>query len=263
MKHILIYYSKIWYLYTKNAFTVWLGRRHLMAIFLLGKIIRYIFYFGFLYFLIINTGGILDYNQNQILFFTTTFITIDTISQFFFRNVYTFRQLIVSGDFDLVLLKPVNALFRSLMGGADLLDLITIPPIVLVTIYLGMQLNPTLLQVLIYIILVINGLVIAAALHIVVLSLGVVTLEVDHTIQVYRDLSSMARFPVDIYKEPLKSLLTFIIPVGIMMTLPAKGLMGLVSPITIILTVGFGVGLLFVSVRFWQFALKKYTSASS
>ena len=55
---------------------------------------------------------------------------IDVISQFLFREVYRFRPLVVSGEFDLVLVKPVSSLFRSLAGGADVIDLITIPPYV-------------------------------------------------------------------------------------------------------------------------------------
>ena len=80
---------------------------------------------------------------------------------------------------------------------------------------------------------------------------------------IYRDLTSLGRLPVDIYKEPLKSILTFLIPVGIMVTLPAKALMGLVSPSGVIVSLGIGIAAIFVAKRFWSLALKRYTSASS
>src|SRR3989344_2957830 len=260
MKRI-IYYLKIWLLMARNAFIVWFNRRNLLIIFLLGKVIRYIFYFTFLYFLVNSSKGLSGFTGNQVLFFTATYVLIDTVAQFFFRSVYTFRQLIVSGDFDLVLLKPVNALFRVLMGGPDPIDFVTIPPIIFVTFYLGSILQPTPLQVFYYLLLVANGLVIAMAFHIVVLSLGVITLEIDHTIMVFRDLSSMGRLPIDIYKEPFKSVLTYIIPVGLMITLPAKGLFGLVTPVGVLFSIAFGFVFLFLSLRFWNFALTKYTSA--
>jgi ABC-2 type transport system permease protein len=247
----------------KNSLLGWSINRHVFLVFLLGKTVRYISYFGFLYFLIKGTNGFLGYSQNQVLFFTATYVMVDTIAQFFFRSVYSFRPQIISGDFDLILVKPVNALFRVLLGGPDPIDLITIPPIIFVVVWIGSTLNPDMLHTIYYVLLVINGLLIAAAFHIAVLAFGIITLEVDHLIMVYRDLSSMGRFPIDIYKQPLKGILTFIVPIGIMVTLPAKALAGLVSPLGIILSILIGVFVFFVSLKFWNFAVTKYTSASS
>ena len=90
-----------------------------------------------------------------------------------------------------------------------------------------------------------------------------VTLELDHTIMIYRDLTSLGRLPIDIYKQPLQGFLTYLIPVGIMVTLPAKAIMGIVGPAGILLALLIGVIALFVAFRFWNYALTKYSSASS
>ena len=176
------YYFKIWKLMAKNTLLNWSTNRNVFLIFLVGKIIRYIFYFGFLYFLVKGTNGFLGYSQNQILFFTATFMLIDTLAQFLFRDVYNFRPLVVSGDFDLVLVKPLNALFRVLLGGPDPIDLITIPPILIFVIWLGSLLHPSVLSTLYYVLLVFNGLIIAAAFHIFVLGFGIITLEVENMV---------------------------------------------------------------------------------
>jgi ABC-2 type transport system permease protein len=171
--------------------------------------------------------------------------------------------MIISGDFDLVLVKPLNALFRVLMGGPDPIDLVTIPPMIFVVIWIGSLLHPGIFQIFAYILLFINGLVIAAAFHIFILGLGIITLEVDHTIEVYRDLTSMGRLPINIYKEPLQLILTFVIPIGVMITFPARALEGFMNPLEIFLSLIFGIVLILISLRFWKFALTKYTSASS
>jgi ABC-2 type transport system permease protein len=259
----LKYYIKIWGMMAKNALLNWSVNRNVFLVFLLGKVIRYVVNFGFLYFLVRGTNGFLGYGQNQILFFTATYVLIDTVAQFFFRNVYSFRPMIISGDFDLILVKPLNALFRVLLGGPDPIDLVTIPPILFVVIWIGSLLHPSLLNVIYYILLVLNGLLIAGAFHIFILSLGIITLEVDHTIEVYRDLTSMGIIPINIYKQPLQLILTFIIPIGVMITFPAKALEGFMGPLGIFLSLVFGVILILISLRFWKFALTKYTSASS
>lgn len=248
---------------SKNSFLNWISQRFLFLIFLVGKLIRFFFFFSFLFLITEGATQIAGYATNQIIFFFLTFNLIDTISQFFFREVYRFRSLVQSGDFDLILVKPVNSLFRVLLGGADMIDLIVIPFLLWAVYYFGALLSPTNTEVISYIVLVLNGLMIATAFHIVVLGMAIMTMEIDHAIMIYRDFTALGRFPVDVYREPLRGFLTFLIPLGVMVTLPAKALMGLVSPLGILMSLIFGVFSLFLSFKFWNFAIKKYTSASS
>jgi len=256
-------YLKIWLLMSRNSFLAVFNQKAALTIFLTGKLIRFFFFFSFIVFLLKGTKSLAGYNLNQTLLFFLTFNLVDTLSQFLFREVYRFRPLIVSGGFDLILSKPINVLFRSLMGGADLIDLVTIVPLTIATFYVANLLNPSILQTTFFVLLVLNGLIIAAAFHIFVLGLGIISLEIDHTIMIYRDLSSLGRFPIDIYKEPLKGIITFLVPIGIMISFPAKAIMGLMSPAGVIWSLAFGVLILILSFKFWNFALKKYTSASS
>jgi ABC-2 type transport system permease protein len=257
------YYFRIWFMMSKNSFLMFLNQKSVFVIFLTGKILRFLFYIFFLIFLVKGADGLAGYNTNQAIFFFLTFMVVDTTAQFLYRDVYRFRQLIVTGDFDLVLVKPVNALFRVLMGGADVADLMTLPPLYLATIYVGNLLSPTPAHVFLYLFLIIVGLMISTAFHIIVLSFGIITFEIDHSIMIYRDISNMGRFPIDIYKEPLKSALTYFVPIGIMVTLPAKALMGLVNFQSVIVAFLLSILLTIASTRFWKFALSKYSSASS
>ena len=163
----------------------------------------------------------------------------------------------------MVLVKPINVLFRVLTGGADVIDLITIPPLIVLTVIYGASLNPSFVQILIYLTLLINGFLIATSFYIAIIALGIVTLEIDHSVMIYRDLTNLGKLPVDIYKEPLKGFLTYIIPVGIMVTLPGRAIMGLTTWIGVITSLAAGVVFMYLSLKFWRFALTKYTSASS
>jgi ABC-2 type transport system permease protein len=242
---------------------VMLANKLLFIMFLFGKILRLVFFTAFLYFLVKGAKALAGYDINQIIFFFLTFNVIDILGQFLFREVYRFRRLVVSGDLDLVLIKPTSALFRVLMGGADIIDLVTIPPLIAAVLYVGGLLNPTSLQIIGYLFLILNGILIATAFHIAVLAFGILTLEVDHMVMVYRDVINLGRLPVDVYKQPLRAVLTFFIPVGIMITLPAKVLMGLVSIKGVFLSFVLGIAVVFIAKKFWDFSLTRYTSASS
>src|SRR3989344_5805729 len=203
------------------------------------------------------------YFKIWLLMSKNSFIVMLEQKKFLFREVYRFRPLLVSGDFDLVMTKPMNALFRVLMGGADVIDFITIPPLLIVLAIVGGGLNPNFFQIFSYLIFIINSLMIAAAFHILVLAFGIITLEIDHVIWIYRDLTNLGRFPVDIYRQPIQGILTYLIPVGIMMTFPVKAMLGLISSWGILFSFSLGILMVILSIKLWNRALKSYTSASS
>lgn len=255
-------YFKVWWIFAQNSFQSQASNRAALIIFLFGKFLRFGTFLFFIIILIGQTKALTGYNLYQTVFFFLTFNLIDISSQLFFREVYRFRTSILTGSFDFSLLKPLNPLFRSLTSGPDLLDFITLIPLIGAMIYLSPNLgNLTLINISIYILLLIIGFIIALSCHILVLALAVSTTEIDHAVMIYRDLNSVGRMPIDIFKEPLRGFLTFIIPIGIMMSFPVKGLIGLLSPTLIIYAVIFGLGLLFLSIKLWNLSLKAYSSA--
>lgn len=255
-------YFKIWLIFARFSFESQAANRGMMGVFLLGKFLRFGIFLVFILVLLKQTKALAGYDLYQTLFFFLTFNLIDITAQLFFREVYRFRSGVVTGAFDFSLLKPLNPLFRSLTSGPDLLDLITLIPLVGSMIYLLQFLSGlTLINILVYILLIISGLTIALSIHILVLSLAVVTTEIDHAVMIYRDLSGLGRMPIDIFKSPLKEFLTFLIPVGIMMSFPVKALLGLLSPELIVYSCAFAIILFYLSTRLWDLSLKNYSSA--
>jgi ABC-2 type transport system permease protein len=259
----IIYHFRVWFVMSKKSFRIMLSKKILFFMFLLGKLTRFAFFLVFLTFLLKGTETVAGYNLNQTLFFFLTFNLIDIVAQFLFRDVYRFRPKLVSGELDLIMAKPTNVLFRVLLGGADVIDLVTIPPLIFAIVFVGRMLNPNLGQVVLYLLLTANGLLISTAFHIAVLSMGILTLEIDHTIMIYRDILNLGRLPVEIYKEPIRSILTFLIPVGLMISLPAKSLMGFTKPSVILISFLIGILGIYLSLKFWNKAIRNYTSASS
>lgn len=258
-------YFRIWSILTIASLQNNFSSRFGASILIFGKIVRFFFFFFFLYLIGSKVSRIGGYTLDQMILFFLTYQLVDTLPQFFFRSVYRFRRYVTTGDFDYFLIKPLSPLFRSLLGEADPLD---IPMIILSIVFILLFINKVFLTVTIYnlflyVILIINALFISLAFHIGVLSLGIVTTEIDNAIMFYRDVTQMGRIPVNIYKQPINSFLTFVIPVGIMMTFPAKALLGLLSLNFIFLSFIISFIFLSVSLFFWRQALKFYSSASS
>lgn len=234
-----------------------------VVLFTFGKVIRFLFLLFLIYIVFSKTRLVKGYSLNQMIIFYLTFNIIDSTAQLLFREVYRFRPQVISGSFDLTLLKPHHPFLRVLVGGVDFLDLLLLIPYIFLTIYFIFQLptsNLKLLSFFLYFLLIINSLIIATAFHIVVLSLAIFTTQVDHTIMIYRDMTALGRFPLEIYKEPIRGIFTFIIPVGIMMNFPAKVLFNLLSWESILLSFVVSSMLLLFSLKLWNSALKRYQS---
>lgn len=234
------------------------------VMFLVGKLLRFSFFFLFLLVITTRTNAIVGYTLWQVILFYITYNFIDSTAQFFLREVYRFRSYVIRGDFDYYLTKPMPVLLRLLFGGSDILDI----PIMLLSLgFIFVALSnigvTAPLDILAYAILLFNGFIIALAFHILVLAFGILTTEVDNTLWLFRDLTQMGRFPIDIYQNPLRPIITFIIPVGIMITFPAKAAMGLLSWNLVLIALFVGGLSLYLSIMFWRFSLKRYSSASS
>lgn len=257
-------YLKVWLIFALNSFQTQMTIRLGLLLFLFAKVLRFAVFTLFIVILLKRTNILAGYNLDQTILFFLSFNLVDILAQLMFREVYRFRQAVVSGTFDFYLIKPINPLFRSLFTGPDLLDFITLVPLIFAIIFFINKLNLfNIYNLLIYIFMILIGFLIALSFHILVLALAVVTTEIDNAIFLYRDFVAMGRMPIDIYIEPIRSILTFIIPVGIMMTFPARALMGLLSPLLILYALFFSVLLFFISIKIWRRSLKEYSSASS
>jgi len=253
-----------WYYWLKSStlsLESLLATRLSSLLFIIGKLGRF---FAFIWVLLIlkdNIQQVSGYSIDQLIVFFLIYNLFDTFGQIFYRGIYWFRDEIISGTFDFRLLKPINPLFQILTSHTDFLD---IPLLILVIIGLLIKLPQiSFFSVVVFCVISLAAFLAITAVHITVAAIGVITTEVDHTIWIFRDLSAMARVPIDIYVEFIRFFLTFIIPVSLIFTLPAKALLNLTSLWMLLAAVTGAVVFYLLSLCFWRYALKQYSSASS
>ncbi len=261
--HRLHVYWFIWWKVAQYAIAETFLSRWTNVLFLTGKTLRFGMLLFFLLLIEKNIQNFAGYTTSQIIIFFLTYQFLDTLSQIIYRGVYEFSWQVRSGELDFYLSKPVSPLFRILTGKPDILDSIFIIPTTILSIWIAAHLNLyfSLASVALYLALVINGFLILTSLHILVVCLGIVTTEVDNAIMLYRDMNALARFPVDVYKEPFRTILFFVIPVGMMNTIPSEALLHVRLTYTLPFVFGVGLGFFSLSMLVWKLSLKKYTSA--
>ncbi len=233
--------------------------------YLLGKLTRIGFFLFFLFAIFKHTDALAGYSLQEVALFFLTFNIVDILAQLFFRGIYGVRSLIREGDFDYFLIQPTNVLFRVAFHTVDFLDVVTVFPVFAITLYLLHQIGwkGHTNRLVLYAFLTLNGLLIAFAIHIVVASLAVLTQELENTIWIYRDLMTLGRFPADIYDSPMRGILTFLIPVAVMVSFPAKAFLGKLSLPWLAQAFFMSMTSVTFSLLFWRFATRRYTSVSS
>lgn len=257
-------YARIWLRTTSMALQAQLTYRLGSLGFLLGKLIRLLFFFAFIAAIFEHVERVAGYNLAETALFFLTYNFVDMTAQMLFRGVYGARRVVSEGDFDFYLIQPCSPLFRMVLSTVDFLDVITIVP-VLVMIGMTFARLPHLpwQAYAAYTGLTINGVLLIFAVHVFVAGVAVRTQELENAIWVYRDIMFMGRFPVDVYARPVRIALTFAIPVAVMTTFPAKALLGTLSAGWTVYAVALTTAALWTSTAFWRGSVAAYTSSSS
>ena len=233
--------------------------------FLLGKMIRLVFFFAFVAAVFQHTDALAGYSLVETALFFLTFNIVDMTAQIFFRGIYGGWRTVREGDFDFYLIQPCSPLFRMACSMVDFLDVVTLVPVLAMmgVVFAHLPAGIGWGRYLAYFLLTGNGIAIALAIHVLVAGLAVRTQELENTIWVYRDVMFMGKFPVDIYGTPARWALTWVIPIAVMVSFPAKALLGLLRPAQAAYAFGLSGTILTLSAWFWRDSVAHYTSSSS
>ena len=85
----------------------------------------------------------------------------------------------------------------------------------------------------------------------------------DQIVELFQGVYQAGRWPVGIYPQWLRLLLTFLVPVAFAVTVPSSALVGRLNIQTLFLTAALTIALLLVSRWLWKTGLRNYSGASA
>ncbi len=179
-------------------------------------------------------------------------------------NLGWFTGQVRDGKLDNILVQPVPSLFQVSLGRCEPLALSQIA-IGLPVVGLGLYEGGILLSVwnvLGWLVLLGVGLIIAWASRVLLACISFWTLSIELDV-LYSALWQFGRYPVEIYRQPLRFFLTYILPFAFLATFPARALTGHTSlPLLLFGITIAGIALILVQLT-WRSGLRRYTSATS
>ncbi len=264
MTAVLRKYARVWTRTASMSLQAQLTYRLGSFGFLLGKMIRLLFFFAFVAAVFNHVETVAGYNLVETALLFLTFNVVDMTAQFLFRGVYGARRVVSEGEFDFYLVQPCSPLFRLVCANVDFLDIVTLIPVLVMIAMVFARLPPLGWgRCAAYAALVANGIALVFSLHVAVAALAVRTQEMENAIWIYRDLMFMGKFPVDVYSPAVRWALTVGIPIAVMTSFPSKAALGLLSPAWAAYAFALTAVFLALAARFWRDGVARYTSSSS
>ena len=213
-----------------------------------------------------NTQEIAGWSFNQALIIQGIYTILNGITNTWFNpNLKEIVKYIREGTLDYVLLKPIDSQFW--------ISFKRISPTGLIEILLGIivlsycfYLNNIIFDIWSFILLIITLICSISILYSMWFLISTTTIwfvKTWNATEVLRSFLYMGRFPMDSFSFSLRIFFSTIIPITFITTIPSEVLLGLSPAWKIFLEVLVSMTFLFFSRRFWKFALRFYTSASS
>ncbi len=207
-----------------------------------------------------------DWTFPEVLMVVGLFTLFNGLMESLLRpNVGAVIEQIRDGTFDFVLTKPVNsqfiASFRTLVVWR-LVDVLIGGALIIYA--LGqLHVTPTPTQVAAFAVMLGSGMIIVYAIWLLMVSLAFWFVKIDNITELFYAFYEAGRYPVTIYRGVVRVLLTFIVPIAFVTTFPVSALLGRIDYPTMGIGFAFALGLFMLSNRFWYFAVRHYSSASS
>jgi len=176
-----------------------------------------------------------------------------------------FMEDIRLGTLDFTLTKPVDAQVLAsirqieIWKGVDVLLGVVVLAVALAQ--LGLSIGP--LAALTFAVSLLCGVVIVYSFLLILATCSFWFVRLQNIFVIFQSMYEAGRWPIGIYPPWLRTTLTFLVPVGFAITVPAEGLVGRLSPATLALALALAVALPLLARRYWLHGIRHYSGASA
>ena len=211
-----------------------------------------------------SIGG---WNRGQMVIFVGTFAVVNALNMLlFFLGIIDIPGKIKRGDLDQYLTKPVNPLLRITFENIDPGSVPLVIFSVLIVCY-GVSITSieiTFLTGLVYTVLVLLMTLLWYDMALILRTIPFLVISANGIMQLEDQLIEMNfKIPGVLYRGVFKALFFFILPYGIMSTVPTQMLSGVLSMPGIVHALCVTLVFTMFALWFWRYGLKHYKSASS
>jgi ABC-2 type transport system permease protein len=239
---------------------------------MLTNIICYSFmYFG-LWILMDKFKLIQGWTMWEVFLIYSLILVSYALCSFFFRTPMfnDIENLVRTGRFDIVLIRPMNALLYTMLGRPTIAYFghLLVGIVVFSVCFRHLNIDWTFLKVLFLILTIVGAALIYAAMYLITATLSFWIVRMDTILMTFMISAEFIHYPVSIYAKFIQFILTFVLPYAFVNYYPAYYLLGkdtgnLFHPVLQFLTPVVGVILFSLAYWFWTIGINRYESTGS
>ena len=259
-------YLRIWWGFCESSFMSDIEYRANMVVKILVDIIWYAAQFSIFEVLYSHTDSIGGWTHEQTRVFMGVLFVVDAIYMVLFHeNLDHIAWMVKRGELDLLLTKPISSQF---MISCKKVNVTYVANIVLTTVFLlwaisGLSTPIGWTQVLFFLLSIIFSLSVIYAFRMSFAVLSIIFQNAEYITFLWYQLYRFGTRPDGMYPTLLRYALMSFVPVAFIASVPSRFLIEGVQWDLFFGGIALSVTLLFLTSKFWNYALKKYSSASS
>lgn len=206
------------------------------------------------------------WRREEIILLAAAFnILIGVFHALFSRNFERLSRLVNFGQLDRVLLQPIDSQFLVSLWEVNYANLLRVFIGAGLMLFLIEQLNVAISfgDVLAFALLLLVGLILLYSIWLCVATLTIWFTRLSNIVDLMYSVTGMARYPQEMFRQLADYIFFFLLPITLIIVTPTKALLARATTSDVLLLFLCAFGLLYIGRKFWQFALRSYTSASS
>ncbi len=180
-------------------------------------------------------------------------------------NIERLMTDIQKGTFDYVLVKPIDAQIQISIREVRVwqsIDIIAGAAILLDALF-RLGVTVTFGQVLLFGLTLTLGIILIYTIWLLMSCIAFWVVRVDNIFELFDNIASAGRLPVDIYPRWMRVILTYLVPMAFAVTVPAQVIIGRINMSNVAIQAAVTLGFFVVTRFVWTKALVRYNGASA
>jgi ABC-2 type transport system permease protein len=213
-----------------------------------------------------KTDNLAGWSPAELLVIVGIYSLVSGLTQLVIRpSLARFMEDVRLGTLDFTLTKPVDAQLLVSMRQIEVWKLIDVAIGLVVLIVAMAQLGTTIgiVEGVTFLITLLAGISVIYSFLVILATCAFWFIRLDNILQIFQSMYEAGRWPIGIYPPWLRTILTFLVPVGFAITVPAEGLVGRMTPATLAATIALAIALPLVARWFWRIGVRHYSGASA
>lgn len=214
-----------------------------------------------------NASGIGSWNKEEVLVLMGVYrINSGYLGLFILPSLSSLSKKILYGGFDYILLIPFDAQVSSSISEFKVWKIVDIfmGSVFILIVCVGYAISINVVNVLLFMGIGIVGSTIIACFYSIIASLSFWFMDSAYLLIIFPQcLEWVGKWPVSIFPKGFKFIFSFVIPVGIAITVPTEVFLNRCNYSMVFFCICFSIMLIVIARFVWKMGIKKYSGASS